>query len=181
MNHIIGRNTHITNKPQTCVLWNYRSFLWISLQISVFDLVALTLPHTQVMLQEYADTHPLPQWQLLFTAAFLSIHCVLKALSNNHLEFPKWYPCSVWLSGLCRNCILKCSYPDQFVMTPYLCPTVHSLHRLVVLKLPLLNIGVINHQNPPVRQAYIRCQDKIYMLGFMSNSSAQCWVTCKFS
>lgn len=45
----------------------------------------------------------------------------------------------------------------------------------------LLNIGAINHQNPPVRLADIRCQDKIYPLWSMGNSSAQCWVPCEFS
>lgn len=39
--------------------------------------------------------------------------CVLKALSSNQPEFPKWYSCSICLSDLCKNFILKCSYPDQ--------------------------------------------------------------------
>lgn len=67
VNHVIGRNAHITKKPDFSFeitdhshAFDYNQIKQSKTIISHFALVAVTLPHTQAMLHEYIEIHPLP-------------------------------------------------------------------------------------------------------------------------
>lgn len=103
---------HPHNKETTdfCFEITNHSHVFDYQSVILLFLLLLYLIHKQCC---STDVHPLPQWYLLFTAAFLCIHYILKALSSNHPEFHKWCPCSICLSGVHRNFILKYSNKDQ--------------------------------------------------------------------
>lgn len=143
------------------------------------------------MLHEYTDIHPLSQWYLLFTATFLCIHCILKTLSSNHQEFPKWYPCSICLSGLCGNFILKCSYPgqvcDDFIFVPLSRFSAHYWNYNWLCWIMVPSIIKTHQSDKPVLDVKTKCiryglwATLVHSVGLHVNSvegSCSCWLCC---
>lgn len=115
MNHVFGRNTHITKKPQTFDLKLQLIHIYLIIKQSFCSCCSYFTPNTSnvAWIHRYTPPPPPTQWYLLFTAAFLHIHCVLKALRSSNLDFLNGIHGVFAFLVCCRNFILKCSHPDQ--------------------------------------------------------------------